>query len=83
MMIHVPGKTDQGINMEHLTEFVDLFPTLAEAAGLAPIPLCPKDSGMVKTCTEGISMVPLMDGTEEWKDAVFSQYPRMRIREIS
>ena len=43
MMVHVPGLTDSGIQTEHLTEFVDLFPTLAEAAGLPKIPLCPED----------------------------------------
>ena len=43
MMVHVPGMTDKGIQAEQLTEFVDLFPTLAEAAGLPKVPLCPED----------------------------------------
>ena len=37
MMVHVPGLTDQGIVTEQLTEFVDLYPTLAEAAGLPKV----------------------------------------------
>ena len=35
MMIRVPGHTDEGLVTEQFTEFVDLFPTLAEAAGTA------------------------------------------------
>ncbi len=44
MMIRVPGLTDRGVVTEKLTEFVDLFPTLVEAAGLPTIPLCPEDN---------------------------------------
>jgi iduronate 2-sulfatase len=33
LMIHIPGVTDAGINTYELTEFVDLFPSLVEAAG--------------------------------------------------
>ena len=32
MMVHIPGLTDAGIATEQLTEFVDLFPTLVDAA---------------------------------------------------
>lgn len=80
MMVRVPGLTDGGVVTERLTEFVDLFPTLAEAAGLEPVPLCPKRSDDVKTCTEGVSMVPLMKNPKRrWKTAAFSQYPRLYI----
>ena len=41
MMVHVPGATDHGVITERMTEFVDLFPTLAEAAGLPTIPHVP------------------------------------------
>ena len=41
MMVHIPGKTDDGITTEKLVEMVDLFPTIVEAAGFPPIPLCP------------------------------------------
>ena len=47
MMVHIPGVTDRGLVTEQLTEYVDLFPTLAEAAGLPPLPLCPADSSKV------------------------------------
>ncbi|XP_071099564.1 iduronate 2-sulfatase-like [Haliotis cracherodii] len=78
MMVHVPGLTDHGVKSQHLTEFVDLFPTLAEAAELPPIQLCPEDSSKVDLCTEGMSMVPLMKNPNypNWKTAAFSQYPR-------
>ena len=80
MMVHVPGLTDKGLATERLTEFVDLFPSLAEAAGLPTVPLCPQDSRSVATCTEGKSFVPLMkDPSREWKSGAFSQYPRMLI----
>ncbi|XP_046579953.1 ulvan-active sulfatase-like [Haliotis rubra] len=77
-MVHVPGLTDKGIVTEELTEFVDLFPTLVEAAGLPPINLCPENSTNVLVCTEGTSLIPLITNpaSPNWKKAVFSQYPR-------
>ena len=77
MMIHIPGMTDKGIVTEHLTEFVDLFPTLVDAAGLPTMPLCPENSSTVEICREGSSLLPLIKNTESpWKTAAFSQYPR-------
>lgn len=77
MMIHIPGLTDSGIVTESLTEFVDLFPTLVEAAGLPTVPLCPENSSMVEVCHEGSSLIPLIKNPAiKWKDASFSQYPR-------
>ena len=80
MMVHVPGRTDDGVVTERLTEFVDLFPSLAEAAGLPPVPLCPEESGDVELCTEGVSFLPLIEQPERgWKTASFSQFPRMNM----
>ena len=77
MMVHVPGVTDEGILTEQLTEFVDLYPTLVDAAGLPPVKLCPKDSRNIKVCTEGMSLMPLMTrDSVKWKNRVFSQFPR-------
>ncbi|KAK6174840.1 hypothetical protein SNE40_013410 [Patella caerulea] len=77
MMIHIPGETDDGIVTEQLTEFVDLFPTLVEAAGLTPLPPCPENSTGILTCREGQSLMPLVSNPDfELKKAAFSQFPR-------
>ena len=77
MMVSIPGVTDSGVVTEALTEFVDLFPTLVDAAGLPPLPLCPENSSAVVLCREGSSLMPLIHNpTRPWKSRVFSQYPR-------
>ncbi len=78
MMVRVPGKTDHGIETNKLTEAVDLYPTIVEAAGLPPIPICPQGKSTdTKLCREGTSLMPLItDPTSPWKAAAFSQYPR-------
>ncbi|XP_053381970.1 iduronate 2-sulfatase-like [Mercenaria mercenaria] len=77
MMVRVPGKTDSGMVTEKLTEFVDLFPTLVDAAELEPIPLCPENSSEIALCREGESLMSLIENpSAPWKDAAFSQYPR-------
>ena len=77
MIVRVPGLTDNGVVTEELTEFVDLFPTLVDAAGLPRLPICPRSSENVSLCTEGMSLMPLLrDGHVTWKQRVFSQYPR-------
>ena len=78
MMLHIPGKTEKGIEMEKLTEMVDLYPTIVEAAGLPPLDLCPEgNTTKVNLCREGTSMMSLIDNaTAPWKTAAFSQYPR-------
>ncbi|XP_067674596.1 iduronate 2-sulfatase-like [Haliotis asinina] len=77
MMIHIPGLTDQGIVTEQFTEFVDLFPTLAEAAELPKIETCPEHSQNVTLCTEGLSLMPLVKNPNTTlKTAAFSQYHR-------
>ena len=66
LMISIPGMANAGKHANALVEFVDIYPTLAELAGL-PLP---------KTL-EGTSMKPLLDDPKKLgKAAVFSQYPR-------
>lgn len=66
ILISVPGMTAVGKKTNALVEFVDMYPTLADLAGL-PLP------GHL----EGTSFKPLLDDSERpWKSAVFSQYPR-------
>jgi iduronate 2-sulfatase len=56
----------KGQRVNALTEFVDIYPTLAELCGLP-----------VASDLEGTSAVPLMKYPKrEWKKAAFSQYPR-------
>ena len=77
MMIRVPGLTDSGKSTDKLTEFVDLFPTLVEAAELPKLNVCPPESSHVSHCTEGSSLMPLIrNPSAQWKSAAFSQYPR-------
>ncbi|XP_060588984.1 iduronate 2-sulfatase-like [Ruditapes philippinarum] len=77
MMIRVPGLTDHGITTSKLTEFVDLYPTIVEAAGLGKVPLCPEDSSHTKVCHEGTSLLPLIKNQNvTLKRLAFSQYPR-------
>jgi arylsulfatase A-like enzyme len=67
LIVSVPGmkagKTDA------LVEFVDVYPTLCELAGLA-----------LPAGLEGHSFVPLLsEPARTWKGAAFSQYPRGKI----
>ena len=65
LMLRVPGSTKEGSSTDELVEMVDLFPTLVEAAGLPPLNLCSeKDSTKTKLCTEGASLMPLVEGGE-------------------
>lgn len=54
-------------------ELVDLFPTLAEVAGLPPVPSC---GDAFVTCTQGRSLAPLLSGCDLPPQTAFSQYPR-------
>ncbi len=66
LLISVPGMTHAGKRTDALVEFVDIYPTLAELAGL-PLP----------KHLEGISFKPLLANPQlPWKTAAFSQYPR-------
>ena len=71
-------------------EFVDIFPTLVEAAGLPSLEKCPENSRNVSVCREGRSLLGLVQAQlcptdlctdrdqsmAEWKDAVFWQQPK-------
>ena len=66
LLLSVPGMKNAGAHTEAIVEYVDIYPTLSELAGL-PLP------GHL----EGTSMKPLLDDPKRpWKTAAFSQYPR-------
>ena len=48
------------------------------AAGLQSLDPCPELSNTSMLCTEGSSLIPLLEepSLSEWKKAVFWQYPR-------
>ncbi len=66
LILSVPGMKNAGKHTDALVEFVDIYPTLADLAGLS-----------LPGHLEGASFRPLLDDlTRPWKPAVFSQYPR-------
>lgn len=61
-----PGQKRAGAHTRALVEFVDIYPTLCDLAGL------PRPAHL-----EGTSFAPLLDAPDKsWKPAAFSQYPR-------
>jgi len=66
LLLSVPGMKNAGAKTNSIVEFVDIYPTLTELAGL-PLP----------KHLEGVSFRPLLDNpSQAWKQAAFSQYPR-------
>ena len=66
LILAAPGAKAAGQSTSALVEFVDIYPTLCDLAGL-PLP----------ARLQGISMRPLLDNPDRaWKSAAFSQYPR-------
>jgi arylsulfatase A-like enzyme len=66
LMIRAPGAKSNGTQTRALVEFVDLYPTLCELAGL-PVP----------AAMQGTSLAPLLSGAaSKVKEAAYSQFPR-------
>ncbi|NBQ57016.1 MAG: DUF4976 domain-containing protein [Opitutaceae bacterium] len=66
LLLSVPGMKNAGSKTKSIVEFVDVYPTLADLAGLA-----------LPSHLEGVSFKPLLDNPNRpWKSAAFSQYPR-------
>ena len=66
LLLSVPGMRHAGRRTNALVEFVDIYPTLADLAGL-PLP----------AHLEGLSFRPVLEEpSRPWKTAAFSQYPR-------
>lgn len=72
LMARVPGQPHAGVGTDGLAEFVDVYPTLAEACGLSVPDHC-----------EGTSLMPLVrNPSRPWKTAAFSQF-RKRINGVA
>jgi arylsulfatase A-like enzyme len=66
LIVAAPGTKGIGQPSDRLVEFVDIYPTLCELAGL-PLP----------AHLQGTSFRPLLaEPSRAWKSAAFSQYPR-------
>lgn len=71
LIVSAPGMKAAGQGSKALIEFVDVYPTLCELAGL-PLP----------SHLEGKSFAPLLtDPGQSWKEAAFSQFPSPALRE--
>ena len=74
--LHLAGQTT-GTRTAALAEGEDIYPTVAEAAGLAPPPICADLTDQTPICVHGVSAVPLAaDPDQTWKGAAFQQYPQ-------
>ena len=68
LIVSAPDMASGGQRTSALVEFVDIYPSLCELAGL-PLP----------THLQGTSFVPLLeDPDQEWKDVALSQFPRQQ-----
>ena len=66
LILSVPGQPNTGGHSRALVEFVDIYPTLADACGLP-----------ILDHLEGVSLLPLLGDPERaWEQAAFSQFPR-------
>ena len=77
LILSVPGYPG-GQQTDAITEHVDLAATLVDAAGLPALPTCPPaPAPQPDTCTEGVSLVPLLaNNASVVKKAAFSQWPK-------
>jgi len=72
ILVVAPGITPSGSSTMQLAESVDLFPTLAELAGLPP-PVLPQP-------LDGISLVPVLkDPTARLRDHAYHVYPKRKL----
>ena len=89
MMIHVPGVTDTGgpsgsgghTSLRYV-EFVDLFPTVVEAAMGTSYPSCGDPGVNSLACTDGVSLLPVLSvpDTAPHDSVAVSQYANCAAR---
>jgi len=72
ILVVAPGVTTPGTSTRQLAESVDLFPTLAELAGL-PLPTGPQP-------LDGLSLVPVLKNPDvRVRDHAYHAYPRAKL----
>ncbi|XP_034247210.1 iduronate 2-sulfatase isoform X2 [Thrips palmi] len=75
-ILSIPGW--RGGQVTNLVELLDIFPTLADLAGLKRIPKCENGYSQI-LCTDGRSLMDVIGNTMEkelWREGAYSQYPR-------
>ena len=60
--LHITSFDFKSMFSENLVEFVDIMPTLVEAAGLAQLDICPEYSRDIPICREGMSLLKIPEG---------------------
>lgn len=86
LIIYSPDHKPIGLQNEiaHIVELLDLFGTVVDLAHLPAVQTCANNRSAEHVCTEGKSLVPLMDGgigareflSFNGNGVAFSQYPR-------
>lgn len=65
MILRVPGEKSAGAKTEALVEFVDIYPSLCELAGIE-----------LPAHLQGLSFVPVVDNPDmKWKEGAISYWP--------
>ena len=82
-MFHTPllNKNGHGVRSHALAEFVDIYPTLVDIAGLTTVPRCSYGVDVIDAvdvaCTDGLSLRPLWSAPNATLHATaLSLYPR-------
>jgi arylsulfatase A-like enzyme len=71
LIVSIPGMSNKGKTTDALVEYVDIFPSILDAAGYE-----------IPSFFEGTSFIPLIDNiNRSWKNAAFSQHERGLISE--
>ena len=83
LMFHTPllNKNGHGVRSHALAEFVDIYPTLVDIAGLTTVPRCSYGVDVIDAvdvaCTDGLSLRPLWSAPNATLHATaLSLYPR-------
>jgi|EP01043_Picozoa_sp_COSAG02_P002470 iduronate 2-sulfatase len=78
LLIRAPHLKPASGRTDALVEFVDIYPTLTDLAGLPVVPRCPASrTDAIDACTDGVSLKPLWaNPTASLHQQALSLYPR-------